>query len=93
MPARLTRLRDKGELHTLPAWEVAPYAMHDVALVDELMTETDPLIDAQELERVLELEQQIIPVVVEMEKNGASSTWTCSTQWTARSAIEYHDAM
>jgi DNA polymerase-1 len=87
------QLRDKGELWRLPAWEVAPYAVHDVVLVDQLVTATHPDIVKQELERVLDLEQQIIPVVVEMEKNGCFLDMDLLAQWTADARREYHEAM
>src|SRR4051812_41321378 len=58
------QLRDKGELHKLPAWEVASYAVEDVVLVNDLVNVTQPELTKQDLLRVLDLEQQVIPVVV-----------------------------
>jgi DNA polymerase I-like protein with 3'-5' exonuclease and polymerase domains len=62
---------DKGRMAEVPAWMVDPYAVEDVVLVGDLVQATDPLIDAEDLRRVLTLEQDVLPVVVEMEKNGA----------------------
>lgn len=87
------QLRDKGNLWRLPAWEVAPYAVHDVELVDQLVNVTNPEIDKQDLRRVLTLEEQIIPVVVEMEKNGCFLDMDLLAQWTAAARTEYHAAM
>lgn len=86
-------LRDKGKLHELPAWEVAPYAIRDVELVDELVNVMDPEIAKQDLERVLDLEQQIIPVVCEMEKNGAFLDMNLLEQWTTQARADYQAAM
>lgn len=61
---------DKGRMGDVPAWMVDEYAIEDVVLVGDLVAATNPMIAAEELERVLDLEQQILPVVVEMEANG-----------------------
>lgn len=87
------QLRDKGNLWRLPAWEIAPYAVHDVELVDALVRITQPELAKQDLLRVLDLEQQIIPVVVEMEKNGVFLDMDLLAQWTASARTEFNEAM
>lgn len=87
------QLRDKGELHKLPAWEVASYAVEDVVLVDDLVTAMQPELEKQDLLRVLALEQEIIPVVMEMERNGAFLDMSLLAQWTEEARAEYADAM
>lgn len=63
-------LRDKGSLANLPAWEVEAYAVQDTGLIGELIDHTDPLIAEEDLGKVLHLEEEVLPAVVEMEKNG-----------------------
>lgn len=60
----------KERMNDCPSWMVAPYAVEDVQLVHDLNRAMQPDLEAQELLEVLKLEQQIIPVVVEMEHNG-----------------------
>ncbi len=64
-------LANKGDLWRLPAWEVEPYAIRDVEIVDELIDRFQPMLEEQELLPTLRLESDVIPVVCEMEKNGA----------------------
>lgn len=54
----------------LPSNAVADYAMQDVRLVAQLHAHYAPLLAAEDLGRVQALEDQIIPVSVEMERNG-----------------------
>ena len=86
-------IADKGRLHELPAWVVAPYAVEDVRLVNDLVDVTQPDIVAQELETVLALEQQIIPVVVEMEKNGAYLDVETLFRWREEAQREYEELL
>lgn len=87
------QLTDKGRLHELPAWTIAPYAIEDVTLVNDLVEVTQPQIAKQALERVLQLEQDIIPVVVEMEKNGIYLDVDLLDKWTAAARAEFQEAM
>lgn len=60
---------------------IAPYAERDVDL-PRLIDETQrPLLKAEGLERVTALEDDNIPVVVEMESNGAPLDVDLLTQW------------
>lgn len=81
-------LRDKGELWRLPAWEVEPYAIEDVRLVDDLVNATQPMIVAQNLEKVLALEESIIPVVMGMERNGAYLDLDTLVRWQSAATQE-----
>lgn len=54
----------------LPSNAVADYAMQDVRLVAQLHRHYAPLLAKEDLGRVQALEDQIIPVSVEMERNG-----------------------
>lgn len=53
-----------------PASVIAPYAERDVELVSRLADVYAPRLRAERLERVSALEDNIIPVVVEIERNG-----------------------
>jgi len=86
-------LRDKGNLWRLSPWAVEPYAIQDVSLVDQLCAIMDPDIVAQDLQRVLALEQDIIPVVVEMESNGAFLDMSTLEQWEARAQSELRECL
>lgn len=57
--------------HIYHAAEVERYAMGDAALTRDLQLHFEPLLEEEELLDVLELEDEVIPVVVEMESNGA----------------------
>lgn len=81
-------LRDKGAIWTLPAWTVAPYAVHDCELVDSLLKITRPRLAQEDLLRVLKLEQEIISVVVEMEKNGTYLDVDLLVAWREKARAE-----
>lgn len=87
------QLRDKGNLHMLPAWAVDPYAVQDVVLVHRLCDAMDPMIDEQGLNEVHALEQRVIPVVVEMEKNGCLLDLELLDLWTQEARREYEQAL
>jgi|TARA_R110000824_G_scaffold1386_6_gene7053 DNA polymerase-1 len=61
---------DATRMASYHAGEVAPRAEADVWQVRDLRAKMWPLLDEQELQRVRQLEDEIIPVVCEMEKNG-----------------------
>lgn len=86
-------LKDKGRLHELPAWTVAPYAVEDVVLVHDLIETLRPLIADQDLSTVLQLEESIIPVVVEMEKNGAYLDVDTLFRWREEARNEYEELL
>lgn len=86
-------LRDKGNLWRLPAWKVQAYAIQDVELVDRLCRVMDPMLADQDLLRVHALEQDIIKVVVEMEKNGAYLDLEKLFAWQAQATAEYEEQL
>jgi len=76
----------KAHLHELPAGLVAPYAITDVRLVDELVAAYTPRLAAENLGAVAALEDSVIPVVCEMEWNGCPLDEEKLARWTRRSA-------
>lgn len=62
---------DPSRFADYPAGLIAPRACHDVLTVKRLRDHLWPILTAQDLHRVRELEEQVIPAVVEMEHNGA----------------------
>lgn len=83
----------KDRMGDVPAWMVSPYAVEDVVLVNDLVVATDPLIDAEDLRTVLRLEQQVLPVVVEMEKNGAYLDLELLDAWVKQASDAYEEKM
>lgn len=63
-------IQHEGEFKFLHPSLVEPYALRNVVQAYRLIEHFTPDIIAEDLGRVLQLEQEIIPVVVEMEKNG-----------------------
>jgi DNA polymerase I-like protein with 3'-5' exonuclease and polymerase domains len=74
-------LESEKEFQHLHAGLVAPYAVRNVEQVEALVRAFAPQIEAEELGEVLALEEQIIPVVVEIEKNGCYIDLELLTQW------------
>lgn len=62
---------DERRHHEYHAGEVAERERYTAQLVGRLHAVMSPMIDAQELRQVQDLEDAVIPVTVEMEKNGA----------------------
>jgi DNA polymerase I-like protein with 3'-5' exonuclease and polymerase domains len=62
---------DKTRMAYYPADVVGPYAIQDVTLVDALDRAQMVKLAEEDLLRVWQLENDVIPAVVEMEKNGA----------------------
>lgn len=62
---------DPRKFAEYPAGLVAPRAESDVRIVQMLQSAMWPALEAQGLQRVRALEDSVIPVVVEMEHNGA----------------------
>lgn len=74
----------KAAIADLPAGAVAEYAKRDVALVARLADVYAPLLAAEDLGRVSALEDAVIPVCVEMERNGAPLDVERLTRWDER---------
>lgn len=71
-------------------WLVAARAEGDTDTVDELVAVMYPLMEAEGLHTVRALEDAIIPVVCEMEWNGAPVDMELLTQWGVESEQHYH---
>lgn len=80
----------KDGIADLPAGVVAPYAERDVALVRRLADVYDPQIQRQNLGRVAALENAIIPVCVEMERNGMPLNLERLDHWTQLAESIYY---
>lgn len=83
----------KSMMAKLPTWMVAPYAVEDVTLVHDLNVVMQPYLTEQELLEVLKVEQDIIPVVVEMEHNGAYLDVEKLFLWQRQARAEYEALM
>ena len=70
---------------------VTPYALRNVEQVHRLHNYFEPLIREEELGDVLALEQEIIPVVVEMEKNGTMLDMDLLTDWCQQATHELEE--
>lgn len=75
----------KAEIAELPAWDVAPYAIRDVDLPEQIAAIQQPLLEAEDLLRVMALEDAVLPVVVEMEHNGTPIDEELLHLWTRQS--------
>lgn len=71
-------------------WVVAARAEGDVETVAQLKAIMYPMLDEQDLHRVRALEDQIIPVVCEMEKNGAPIDVELLTRYAHDSEQHYY---
>lgn len=76
---------DKTRMAYYHAGRVAAYAEQDVRLVGELKAKMWPLLDEQDLQRVRALEDKVIYVVCEMEKNGAIIDMELLERWILQS--------
>lgn len=76
-----------------PAGLVAVRAIHDTETVRRLQAHMWPLLDAEDLQRVRELEDQVIPAVVEMEENGAPIDQELLGRWCAETQRELEEGL
>lgn len=72
---------DVGRIRIYHAGRVEKYATTDVLLPMRLDKKMQPLLDAQNLQEVRKLEDSIIPVVCEMERNGSPIDQRLLEQW------------
>ena len=79
---------DKARMASYHAGDVAAYAENDVHLVAELKRVMLPLLEKEDLGRVKKLEDDVIPVVCEMEKNAAYVNRALLKEWVTRSGEE-----
>lgn len=86
--SKLEMSAKKGMQH-LPSWMVGPYAEQDARLtllVDEAMR---PLLKKESLERVLDVENRLIYVVCDIERNGCRIDVERLWQWQVELRAEY----
>lgn len=79
-PLQIPRLNEKY-MKDYHAGEVAPRAIYNVELVHKLRDHFWPMLEEQGLQRVRQLEDEIIFVVCEMEKNGAIIDLELMEKW------------
>lgn len=84
---------DPTKFAEYPAGLVAFRAEGDVETVSMLQQIMWPQLTAQNLHRVREIEDQIIPVVVEMEHNGAPINREKLDRWVVEAQTAYEEAM
>jgi DNA polymerase-1 len=70
------------------AYEVTPYAREDVQLLVDLLEKMEPLLDEENLTDVAALEDSVIPVVLEMERNASILDVPKLNRWVLESEIE-----
>ena len=80
---------DPSRMADYEPWVVAQRAEGDVETVAELKAAMWPLLDAQGLQRVRALEDEVIPVVCEMEANGAPIDVELLHRWNKESQEHY----
>lgn len=81
---------DKTRMQSYHASEVAEYAKTDVALTGELRVAMMPLLDAEDLQRVRQLEDDVIYPVCHMERNGAPLDMELLERWVKESETVYN---
>lgn len=80
---------DESIMAEYHASEVAPRAAYQATLVSQLREKMWPLLDAQDLQRVRQLEDDVIYPVVEMEKNGSPINMPLLAEMKAECEAEY----
>ncbi len=81
---------DESRMASYPAGLAAPRAMYNVESVMRLEQAMWPMLDEQGLQRVRQLEDDVIFAVCEMEKNGAIIDMELLHLWIKESLEEYH---
>jgi DNA polymerase I-like protein with 3'-5' exonuclease and polymerase domains len=81
---------DKSRMADYGAHEVTAYGRGDATLPLDLYNAMMPTIEEQGLERVLDLERRVIPVVLEMERNGAPIDLEKLERWDREAEAEIH---
>lgn len=80
---------DKTKMSEYHAGEIAPYACRDIDIIEDLDAVMWPQIIDQGLEKVHDLENQVLPAVVEMEANMAPLDMEKLEDWVKRSDQEH----
>lgn len=81
----------KSELWRLPAGYVGPYAERDAVLTLEIYLRQLPLIRQQGLEKVVELEHDLVPLLMEMRWRGVRVDVDGAQQQLEKFNIEYEE--
>jgi len=89
----IIRRVDERRHHEHHAEEVAARERYTVQLVGRLLAKMDPEIDKQDLRAVQDLEDAVIPVVVEMERNGSPIDMALLEQYTRECNTAYEALM
>lgn len=76
-------------IHVMPAWEVRPYAIHDAQLTHEVGQELKVKLAEQNLERVAELEDQLIYSTLSMERQGVRLDMPKLRRWIDAANIKF----
>lgn len=84
---------DESRMATYSAGAAAPRAMYNVEAVTRLRDVMMPMLDAQGLQRVRQLEDDVIFLVLEMEKNGTLLDLEKLDRWVKESRDGYHHAL
>jgi DNA polymerase I len=88
------RFRIEGKsIADYPPGMVAPYAERDTDLVAWLEEAQSPLLAEQDLNRIMALEDSVIPVVCEMERNGCPLDVELLDRWCAESQDELEETL
>lgn len=85
----MKRLDESQGLHRFSAGQVMPRARYQVEIVKRLKDVLWPKLTEQGLQRVRQLEDDVIPVVVEMEKNGSPIDLELLDTWIKQVHEEY----
>jgi DNA polymerase I-like protein with 3'-5' exonuclease and polymerase domains len=80
---------DESHMADYDAGEVVDRAKYQIELVARLRDEFWPIMDAQNLHKVRAIEDSVIPVVVEMEKNAAVIDRSLLAEMTREAEAEY----
>ncbi len=73
----------KDNLAAMPAWDVAAYAKRDVELVERIERVQTPLLSAEDLDRVMQLEDEVLPATCAMEAEGCPIDEALLAEWLA----------
>lgn len=86
-------IENESEFQYLHPAVVAPYAVRNVEQVWRLIEKFEPSIDEEDLNDVVALEQDILPVVVEMEKNGTILDLDLLDRWRTEVSVKIEDKL
>jgi len=86
------RMDLEGGASRYAGWEITPYGRQDAALLVQLDEVMAPLIERDELQAVVDLEDDVLPVTIEMEKNGARLDVPKLNRWVAENAQRIEEA-